>query len=532
MAFAMARPVKRIGSSFFQSRQRIPTDLLDRVGGVQLSIPVGNERLTKVLRPGATHVAVSLRTRDPRERNARHAEVTAYLASVWEGLRRGTAWLSHRQVVALAGEFYRETVGAQSDSPGEPSIWDEVVRLTAGKTADPITLEQWLGASADDLLSRKGLVVDEDSRARLLAEIGRSLVEAAETLKRNAEGDYRPDQTASRFPAWETGERFPQQPRRSGVENAITASITELIEGWWREAQAAHTSPSTRQSYSGALRRFVEFIGHDDATRVTPEDVIRYKDFRLQQVNPRTGRANSAKTVHATDLAALKTIFKWAVVNRRMARNPASGIGVKVGRKAISRPKGFTDEEAAAILGAASAHVATPREGHHTAAAKRWIPWLCAHTGARVGEMVQLRKRDVILEGGVWTLVITPDAGTVKTGKVRRIPLHPQLVEMGFPEFAARARGEYLFSASRPDHRGGPRNRLREWVRSIITDTRVQPNHGWRHRFITKAREAGVDQEKRRMITGHSGEGTDELVYGDPAGLYREICKIPHIQVT
>ena len=29
------------------------------------------------------------------------------------------------------------------------------------------------------------------------------------------------------------------------------------------------------------------------------------------------------------------------------------------------------------------------------------------------------------------------------------------------------------------------------------------------------------------MITGHKGDGVDESDYGDPAGLYREICKLP-----
>ena len=34
----------------------------------------------------------------------------------------------------------------------------------------------------------------------------------------------------------------------------------------------------------------VAFLGHDDAKRVTPEDVVRFKDHRLASVNPRTGK--------------------------------------------------------------------------------------------------------------------------------------------------------------------------------------------------------------------------------------------------
>src|SRR5262245_52768039 len=33
---------------------------------------------------------------------------------------------------------------------------------------------------------------------------------------------------------------------------------------------------------------------------------------------------------------------------------------------------------------------------------------------------------------------------------------------------------------------------------------------GWRHTFISLSPRHGLDQEKRRMITGHAGEGVDE----------------------
>jgi integrase len=60
-----------------------------------------------------------------------------------------------------------------------------------------------------------------------------------------------------------------------------------------------------------------------------------------------------------------------------------------------------------------------------TSAAKKWAPWLCAYTGARVGEIVQLRKKDVWREGKINVMRITPEAGTVKGRQLREVPLHP-----------------------------------------------------------------------------------------------------------
>jgi integrase len=160
------------------------------------------------------------------------------------------------------------------------------------------------------------------------------------------------------------------------------------------------------------------------------------------------------------------------------------------------------------------------------------VPWLCAYTGTRLGGMVQLRKEDVRLEGEVYILRITPEARTVKGRRFRDVPLHPHLVELGFPAFVQAAAEGYLFIT--PTKKGGWRgawhtgkNRIREFVREVVSAPQVQPNHGWRHRFITLCRAHGVDQEIRRMITGHKGEGVDEVSYGDPAGLFREICKLP-----
>jgi integrase len=392
-------------------------------------------------------------------------------------------------------------------------------------------LEERFGAFADATLAHKGIRVDAASRAKLLQQVARAMDEVAEKLQRNAEGDYRADENASRFPGWKD-KAEPQAP--------ITvdgAAITGLRDGWAKEATAAgKASVSTLRAYDHSIRKLVEFLGHDDAARVTPENVVAFKDARLAQINPRTGKPISAKTVNDGDLAALKTVFGWAVKNRKLPSSPAAGIAVAVAKPVRARPKGFTEIEAGAILKHASSYRPAGKEAPKTAAAKRWTPWLCAYTGARIGEMVQLRKEDVRRERAVYVLRINPEAGTVKGRRFRDVPLHPHLVELGFAEFVKAAPQGYLFIT--PTKNGGWRgpwhaakNRVTKFVREVVSDPQVQPNHGWRHRFITQCREHGVDQEIRRMITGHKGEGVDEVSYGDPAGLYREVCKLPSYQI-
>ena len=314
--------------------------------------------------------------------------------------------------------------------------------------------------------------------------------------------------------------------------------MTGLLADWWREAQAAERKPSTYESYSNTLKGFIAFIKHDDAARVTPQDVVAYKDYRLNTPSPRNGKIPSAKTVKDSDLAALKTLFGWAVSNHKLPSNPAQGITIKIGKKRQTRPKGFTESEALAILSACFGYAGGVRENPRTSAAKRWVPWICAFTGARVGEIAQLRSQDVRQEAGDWIIRITPDAGTVKTNQAREVVLHPQLIELGFPAFAKQGGTGHLFltPAENGDVLGplsGLKNRLTEFVRQIVPDPEVQPNHGWRHRFTALCRDAEINERVFNAIQGHAGKTVADN-YGDVTqkAISAAVKKLPRVELS
>lgn len=56
----------------------------------------------------------------------------------------------------------------------------------------------------------------------------------------------------------------------------------------------------------------------------------------------------------------------------------------------------------------------------------RTMRWPPGHRrrAERVGEITQLRQEDVIQQEGVWAIRLTPEAGTIKTGDVRVVPIH------------------------------------------------------------------------------------------------------------
>lgn len=525
--------MRRKGTSSAQFIQRIPADVKVRAAGLRLSVPVGSEFIALTISPRAQSVRLSLRTYDPGMVKLRQAQVAAYLETVWQTLRANKpVSLTHRQAVALSGELFRawssdpdvnHRVSLQHTDGG----WVRVdgfdgnqmaaeyasVIATLGQVAedgDTAKLEATIGPVVDRLLLKRGIAaVDGESRQMLLTAFIAALQDGLEVKRRKAGGDYSPDPKSERFPEWLAPDAEAAKPEPSTSK----VSISGIFEAWWREAEASGLSVSTYDSYRKAVTSFIKFVGHDDAVKVSPQDVIGFKDRLLATAHPKTGKMLSPMTIRGSYLSGLKSVFGWAVTNRQLPSNPATGLTIKMGKKAKLRDTWFTNEEMRAIL---SASLSLKFDGKGPAqrhALKRWVPWLCAYTGARVGEMVQLRKQDARREGEHWVITITPEAGRVKGNESRTVPVHAHLIEQGFAAFIEAAPDGHLFMWSGEDRAAwrSSKNRLTDFVRTLVTDPNVQPNHGWRHTFKTMGSEAGIQDKVLDAICGHDprtvGEG-------------------------
>jgi integrase len=268
-------------------------------------------------------------------------------------------------------------------------------------------------------------------------------------------------------------------------------------------------------SVQESLRKFLK---HDDASRVTKKDLIAWREHLMESL--------SAKTVNDIYLSAVRSLFAWAAENDILSENVAASVRQPKPRKVYGRERGYTDAEAVKVLKASRTYQSKAdefgnvREGEQTANMKRWVPIICAFSGARVSEITQLRKEDVRKEGEVWVMRITPDAGTVKAGGYRDVPLHPQIVKEGFLTFVDEAEDGPLFhNATEPEKfkRAAEivSNKLSDWLReSGLTPKGLQPNHAWRHRLKTQCRELGLSDRVADAIQGHAGKTAGDN-YGD-----------------
>ncbi|HEX3441674.1 MAG TPA: DUF6538 domain-containing protein, partial [Pseudolabrys sp.] len=173
--------------------------------------------------------------------------------------------------------------------------------------------------------------------------------------------------------------RASEQVLLEAVAEAVPVTLRASFESYAQEAELA---PATVKRWSPVIDRLVEHLGHDDARRIARTDIVAWKDALLKE-----GKAS--RTVRDVYLASVRATLQYAVDQGHLPENPAERVKVRVKKSLHEREKGFDHEEARTIL-AATLRAASERTSVEMAAARRWVPWLCAYSGARVNEITCL----------------------------------------------------------------------------------------------------------------------------------------------
>ena len=516
MALAMTRPWRHPATSIFWLRKRVPDDLRPLLG--------------------RTEEKRSLGTRDPLEAKRRLAAALLELEQRWENLRAGSRSLTEREAHQIAARFHDAHLAEFQDNPSDADahFWDLTLgdRLWVDLTLDVLNnpnssaedrdyalkdragladprrskrrvMRNWCEDRADEALAADGLIVDEKGRERLTKAIAVAMQRAGRALQQYAAGLYG---------------GLPDAPRAESARvSQPEVKFAELLDGWAKE-----TKPVEKTAYQWArvFDQFAGFLGHDDARRVTVDDVVRWKGALVES-------GLKAKSIRDSRLAPVRAVLGWGAANRRLAQNVAERVTIDLKAKPSERRRGYTDEEAILLLRDAR----TQKVPH-----RRWVPWLCAYSGARVAEICQLRVEDVREVEGIPCLHFSADAGSLKNAASERlVPIHSAVLAEGFMDFVRSRKVGPLFSELKPDRfgsRGGNGTKiLSRWVRELgITDTRVSPNHSWRHRLKTAARRHGLATDIVDAIVGHQRRTVADA-YGEfpISALQRELEKIPSV---
>lgn len=514
----MPKPIKRPTSANYWIRKKVPLDLRPLVG--------------------KTEIWASLRTQDERQANIEIGAVNAGIEAEWARLRAERARpaaanvfmpepfkLTHLDLHAMRGE---EHMRVRDRWMPEPPTGFNKLRMTFGD-------EESLQLDAIDILEAGGYESSPANVERLVPLLIRARREAAADVEHARVGEFHELADLDQF------------PKRTTPALDFHAAFEEYAK---KGGLKGGTEGRTATRWRKKVKEFCDFIGHRDLTRIKTSHGYDWVDHLIAEKIPRD-------SIRKVFIAALSATAGFAVERRKLDQNPFLGIRVRdedasenaEKEKQQKEPprKGFSPEEARRIL---TATLVAPSDfiSVEMAAARRWLPWLCAYSGARVNELTSLHPDDIQPRGyGIWCMMIKPSLE--KTNQWRPVPIHSHVIDQEFGQTflgyveERRKLNKHLFY----DHerrRGGTvrhpqfhkvAERIGQWVHSLGIPYDVKPNHGWRHVFKSMARHVEMNREVEGFITGHrpkdANSGND---YGDRwmLTMSREIEKYPRYELA
>jgi integrase len=284
-----------------------------------------------------------------------------------------------------------------------------------------------------------------------------------------------------------------------------------VVNAWADEKGKLQRSRADRMAKMAAL---FATLPHTDMTRVTPDDLQRYKESLVAKMTAGTWQP---KTVD-DHIEMVKAMFRWAKDNRKIATNPATDLLAIGGKTDPRNARQFFDADEIRVI--------LTRANQSDNPIIKWPNWLAAFGGARLSEIIEADTRDIEMtpEGAIFHIRLDhrPATMRLKTDEsVRAYPIHSAIMREGFGDYVASLAPGALFPSVPLDSLGQRGNNaqkvINSWLREIgITDAR-KSFHSWRHTFKTICR-GRMEEEIHDAITGHANGsvGRDYGVYPMP----------------
>ena len=310
--------------------------------------------------------------------------------------------------------------------------------------------------------------------------------------------------------------------RRAAKSQVKGDPLGDVVDQW----ALTQTNEKTVDRMRAVVAWFEDFMGKVPIQAVTPDDVWTFRAKLLEK----TTRSNAR-----VKLRLFNTLMRVAKSQRRRPDNPAADISVAIKADPEDQMLPFDLPALAAIFGS-PVFLQAERPAGGSGEAAYWLPLLALFTGARLNELGQLRPSDILQETYVdanngdvdetaWVIRIVANRSEglklKNAGSARRVPIHADLIRLGFLDFAAGAKGQArIFGALRPDKYDHITANWSKWfgryLRKVcgVTDPRMV-FHSFRHSFRFYALQVGIPDVEVMAIMGHTGPEV-KAKYGGP----------------
>jgi len=300
------------------------------------------------------------------------------------------------------------------------------------------------------------------------------------------------------FPGFHQPEPETQSPRHE--ENGPL--ISELRDKFQAERTRAGLEERSIKATTVAINYFIELCGDlpikevDRATaRTFQEKYSLYpknkskmpatKDLSFEEIQ-KSGieyEPISTTTVN-NNLTKLSTFFNWAHDHGYAKENPIAKMKIKESKREKDDRFSFTDLELQRLFDPTVHNFKVLRRESYF-----WAPLIALYTGGRVNEICQLYLDDIEVVDGIDVIHFRsakPDQKLKNPASIRQVPIHRELLKIGFLEFVSTQR-------KRGEKRLFPELKLTE-----------QGYSGNFSKWFGRRKEAFISQDRRQKVTFHS----------------------------
>ena len=273
------------------------------------------------------------------------------------------------------------------------------------------------------------------------------------------------------------------------IKGELTGKLAPITVAALLERYMTYSKVNKISHLTDAARvaNLTEFLGNKVAGSLTSADLDSYKAARKATL--RGGKPIAPSTINR-ELQVLRAAYNKGIEWKLVKHNPV--VRVFLSEKGRVRDRRLTPEEKAKLLSVSSPEL------------RRFI-LMGLKTGGRHSEILNLKWKDVDFARNTIAFRVT------KTGEPRRVPIHPDALEVlrGLPRH-----GEYVFADA-----DGKRYNRSSWIRYQFERAVDQAGirgvviHTLRHAFASELVEKGVDLKTVAELLGHSSTRMVDQVY-------------------
>ncbi|OBT19265.1 hypothetical protein A9264_14810, partial [Vibrio sp. UCD-FRSSP16_10] len=298
----------------------------------------------------------------------------------------------------------------------------------------------------------------------------------------------------------------------------------------------ATAPPKEKSNGAPPLNQWLdEFISYKESENITPLSIHQlkqrihhfitfYLELKSQSLNTalfmsyieRLNLEGRSTKTNKGFLASVKQFFKWLTAMEKIPSNPTQNLlyTFKSNQHASDQRSRWSESELHTLI-------------HHPAfnnASKSlfWITLLQLYMGLRPSEACQLRTIDVRHNEPIPCISIT-DAGEHQHVKnkhaIRKVPVHPDLIEMGFIAYVKDCKTVQLFECR-------AKGKNQDWSKQYRTQFgRIQCTmgmlpgsrptaYGLRHTFIDTLKQQSIEEVQVAELVGHTNHNMTYGRYG------------------